>query len=169
MIPDDRDHYGDIGPKATQGPRVVNEGPPQLDPLQGRPIARKPTPLTNIEVKAETYSLEELQYKRRVLAQQIAPLEYLFGSGGDRGTAVRRQHRDGIYRLLLNDPNQPEKADGKLEKLANSHPDHTAFCTKMESQFVDYYLLKIKLQDIEELIVDRELAIRFTTKELGLQ
>lgn len=136
---------------------------------------------TDLEARIGLPSLEALQYERRLLVKKIAPLEALFGSGGDRWTAKRRQHRDTIAKQILLDL-QPKDigtqlgvsdwkrpSDAALERMANADPRHVTFCEETEAKFADYMILKCSLSEIEELIASREYTSRYLTAELRLQ
>lgn len=137
---------------------------------------------TDLEARIGLPSLEALQYERRLLVKKIAPLETLFGSGGDRWTAKRRQHRDITAKQILAElqPTALEQgedgrltikrtSDAALERMANADPRHVTFCEDTEARFADYMILKCALSEIEELIASREYTSRYLTAELRLQ
>lgn len=138
-----------------------------------------------LEERADTYSLEGLQSERRALIAKLKPLEFLFGSGGDREAATRRRHRDGIATLIareleeayLDAPLTAERvlrkdfkppSEAALERMANDDPRHVAFCQTIEDEFDTWYTLKNELADIQEQIETRPVEIRAYTAEIGL-
>jgi hypothetical protein len=116
-------------------------------------------------------ALESLHAQRRALVHEIAPLEALFGSGGDRWTAKRRQHRDGIAKLIAASLPDGQKAPSEawLDRMANADERHKAFCEEQEAKFPRWMWLKNELTEIDEKIANRELAIRAYCAELRLQ
>ena len=122
----------------------------------------------DFEAKASVESLEELQQQRRDVIELLAPLELLFGSGGDRWTAIRRQHRDGIARLLLGEPGNAGLAQNRLEVLANGDPRHEKFVKETEAKYPRYMMLKTSLTEIEERIESRLQEARYATAEARL-
>lgn len=120
------------------------------------------------EGRASVESLEELHQQRRDIIELLAPLELLFGSGGDRWTAIRRQHRDGIAKSILNEPGKEGLAQGKLEILANADPRHEKFIKETEAKYPMYMMLKTSLTEVEERIESRLQEARFATAEARL-
>lgn len=120
------------------------------------------------EGRAAVESLEELHQQRRDIIELLAPLELLFGSGGDRWTAARRQHRDGIAKTILSEPGKENLAQGKLDILANGDPRHEKFVKETEAKYPRYMMLKISLTEIEERIESRLQEARFATAEARL-
>lgn len=120
------------------------------------------------EGKASVESLEELHQQRRDIIELLAPLELLFGSGGDRWTAMRRQHRDGIAKLILDEPGNSGLAANRLEVLANGDPRHEKFVKDTEAKYPRYMMLKISLTEVEERIESRLAEARFATAEARL-
>jgi hypothetical protein len=122
----------------------------------------------DFEAKASVESLEELQQQRRDVIELLAPLELLFGSGGDRWTALRRQHRDGISKLILGEPGNSGLAANRLEVLANGDPRHEKFVRNTEAKYPKYMMLKTALTEIEERIESRLAEVRYAAAEARL-
>lgn len=122
---------------------------------------------TDLEAKAGVESLEVLHAERRTIIAKLAPLEILFGSGGDRWTAKRRQHRDTIAKILMDE--QPSLAIGKIEILANADERHVKFCEETEGKYIEYLKEKTALSEVEERIENRKAELYFAGKEAGLQ
>lgn len=120
------------------------------------------------EGRASVESLEELHQQRRDIIELLAPLELLFGSGGDRWTATRRQHRDGIAKTILAE-SKTEIAQNRLELLANGDPRHKKFVEDTEAKYPTYMMLKTSLTEIEERVESRLQEARFATAEARLQ
>lgn len=146
----------------------------------GEGIAALPAfaPRQAIESRAGIESLDELQHHRRQLIEAIKPLDMLFGSGGDRWTAKRRRHRDGIAKLLRAEMEAAAKVEGKpfkepamnhLEMLANADLRHVAFCEKTEASYAEWLELKTLIDETNERIASRELEMRYLQAELRLQ
>ena len=134
----------------------------------------------SLEVRADVACLEELQSTRRQIITDIAPLELLYGSGGDRWTATRRRHRDGIARLTRDEmfekwrnagakPGEwKEPSEALLERHANSDKRHTDFVDETESAFPRWLSLKNELGEIEEKIRSREIELTIFNSEIRL-
>ena len=118
------------------------------------------------EARASIESLEELQQQRRDVIELLAPLELLWGSGGDRWTSARRQHRDGIAKTLLAEGK--DMPQNRLELLANADERHQKFVRDTEAQYARYMMLKTSLTEIEERIESRLAEMRFASTEARL-
>lgn len=140
----------------------------------------KPQPSAKaLEYRAETYSLEELQAERREIVKRLAPLELLFGSGGDRWDATRKRHRNGVMKVIRNEMFEKwqamrkgewkEPAEGALERMANSDDRHINFVVETEARFADWMDVKTELDDVNEKIASREIELRAYAGELYLQ
>lgn len=121
---------------------------------------------TDLEERVGVESLEVLHAERRVIIEKLAPLELLFGSGGDRWTAIRRQHRDGIAKRLLVE--NAGLSDKKLETMANADPQHKAFCESTEAKYTDYMKWKTALSEVEERIDSRKAEMYHVAAEARL-
>lgn len=121
-----------------------------------------------LEGRATVESLEELHQQRRDIIELLAPLELLFGSGGDRWTAARRQHRDGIAKTLLSENSGKDLAQNRLEMLANGDPRHQRFVEETEAKYPKYMMLKTALSEVEERIESRLAEMRFSVSEMRM-
>jgi hypothetical protein len=138
-----------------------------------------------IESKATIESLELLHYERRQAIDDLAPLELLFGSGGDRWESMRARHRDGIAKLILAELEQawnakaipgkiavgPFKPPGveELKRMANSDSRHVKFCDEQEGKYVLYMHAKNRVAEIEDRIQSRLAELGYVRAELRLQ
>lgn len=145
---------------------------------------------TDRELRAEVRSLDELQHQRRVIKDEWKSLEAMYGGSRGQGSfsdAERKRNRDKIatdietaLRLAHQEAKDKAKAgivigefkqpsEAYLERLANAHPDHIAFCKKMREEVERYLELERQLEDVQELIRTREIELYSYNKEIGLQ
>lgn len=138
-----------------------------------------------VEARAEIESLELLHYERRQAIEDLAPLDLLFGSGGDRWESMRARHRDGTAKLILAEMEAAWNAKAKpgviavgpfkvpgveeLKRIANSDPRHVTFCDTNEGKFAAYLHAKNKVDEIENRIESRLAEMRFVSTEMRLQ
>lgn len=120
-----------------------------------------------LEGRASIESLDDLHKQRRDVIERLAPLELLFGSGGDRWTALRRQHRDGIAKTLLAEGGK-EIAQNRLEAMANGDPRHLKFVEDTEAKYPTYMMLKTCLSEVAERIDSRQSEMSFVKAEMGM-
>lgn len=125
---------------------------------------------TDLEARMGIPSLSALHAERRDILKQLIPLKLLYGSGGDRADAKRKQHRNVIEKLLRQElPDGKDTAQNRMESMANSDPRHVAFCDDLDDKYIKYEHWSNCLNEIDELIAAREYESRYITKELGLQ
>lgn len=148
---------------------------------------------TDRELRAEIPSLEELHHRRRELKKEWKSLEALYGGSRGQGSfsdSERKRHRDFIATqietalrlahdemkakaakpgsaLVIGDFKPPSEA--YLERLANAHPDHIAFCANMRKEVERYLELENLIDEIQEQIQSRNAEIYSYNKEIGLQ
>jgi len=120
-----------------------------------------------LETRAGVESLETLHAERRKIIKAMAPLEMLVGSGGERWTAKRRQHRDVIGKLIQAEAGK-EVAANKLEQLANADDRHVKFCEETEARYIEYMTWRTALDEVNERIESRLAEMRFATAEARL-
>ena len=132
-----------------------------------------------LEYRAGVDSLEELHIQRREIIKRLAPLELLFGSGGDRWDATRKRHRNGVMKLIRNERFEKwqamkqgswkEPAQNELETAANSDDRHINFVVETEAKFAEWMDIKNELDEVNEKISSRDVELRAYTGELFLQ
>jgi hypothetical protein len=145
-----------------------------------------------LELRADVDSLEVLQHRRRDLIKQWSPLNAKYGGGRGQGSpsdAARKRHRaiimtkietemrqehDKLKTRAKADPDlkigefkQPSEA--QLERLANAHADHIAWCKDMEKEVDRYNVLDNDIKEINEKIESRLAELYCYNKELRLQ
>lgn len=124
---------------------------------------------TDLEARMGLESLESLHYERREIIRQLTPLKLLYGSGGDRADAKRKQHRDVIGKLLRQElPDGSDIAQNRIESMANSDPRHLAFCDELDDKFIKFEYWTNCLNEVDERIAALEYLSRYITKELGM-
>lgn len=148
---------------------------------------------TDRELRAEVPSLEWLHHRRRELKKEWKPLEAMYGGSRGQGSfsdAERKRNRDYTATqietalrlahdemkakaakpgsaLVIGEFKAPSEA--YLERLANAHPDHIAFCRKMKEEVERYLELENQIAEIEELIRSREIELYSYNREISLQ
>src|SRR3982751_2620486 len=94
---------------------------------------------TGLEAKADVWSLDELQQKRRNFMKEYAPLAAKFKGGAVAGTdAARKRHRALVAKRILVDRQQSgekEPSEAALERMANADTEHIAFCDNLEKEY----------------------------------
>lgn len=124
---------------------------------------------TDLEARMGLESLEALHHERREIIRQLTPLKLLYGSGGDRADAKRKQHRDVIGKLLRQElPDGKDLPQNRIESMANSDPRHLAFCDDLDEKFIKFEYWTNCLNEVDERIAAREYLSRYITKELGM-
>lgn len=124
---------------------------------------------TDLELRANVESLEQLHAERREIIKKLAPLALLYGSGGDRAEAQRRQHRDVIGKMLREElPDGKDLAQNRIEALANSDSRHLQFCEELKDRYIEYRHWEIALQEVQERIEDRKAAMYYLSNEARL-
>lgn len=124
---------------------------------------------TDLEARAEVESLEALHALRREIVDKLAPMELLYGSGGDRAHAARRQHRDTIGKLLRTEMHLEDAPQNRIESMANSDDRHVKFCNELEEKFISYRKWQPALDEVNDKIASRLAEIRFAASEMRLQ
>lgn len=139
-----------------------------------------------LEQRAEVASLEVLQYQRRELMREYAPLAGKFKGGATAGTdAARKRHRALVAKRILVEMEQAWNAKAKpgviavgefkppaetaLERMANADTEHIAYCDKLESDYTRFILLENDIQEINEKIRSREVELYSYNAELRMQ
>lgn len=140
-----------------------------------------------VEARAEVDSLEALQHKRRELLKDYAPLAAKYKGGRGQGSladSARKRHRALIMQKILIEMKQEwgknlrpgevvgvwkEPSESALERLANAHIDHIAFCQDLEDDVTRYIVLENEVKEIDEKIESRLAEMRFVTSEMRMQ
>lgn len=139
-----------------------------------------------LESRAETYSLESLQQKRRDLLRDYAPLAGKFKGGAVAGTdAARKRHRALVAKRILIELQQDwekkakpgviavgpfkEPSESALERMANADTEHIEYCQNLEDDYVRFIVLDNDIAEINEKIRSREVELYCYNAELKLQ
>lgn len=140
-----------------------------------------------IESRAEVDSLELLQHARRVLLKDYAPLAAKYKGGRGQGSladSARKRHRALVMQKILIEMRQEfdkglkpgvivgafkEPSESALERLANAHIDHIAFCQDLEDDVTRFIVLENEVKEIDEKIESRLAEMRFVTSEMRMQ
>jgi hypothetical protein len=127
---------------------------------------------TGLEAKADVWSLDELQQKRRELMKEYAPLAAKFKGGAVAGTdAARKRHRALVAKRILVDLQQQEKkepSEAALERMANADTEHIAYCDKLEAEYTRFIVIENDIQEINEKIRSREVELYAYNAEIRM-
>lgn len=124
-----------------------------------------------LEYRAEVDSLEALQAERRTLIPRFSELAAKF-KGGNQASAdtKRKQHRALIAQKILAEMKPEAKpSEAALERMANAHIDHIAYCNTLEKEYAEYVVLDFKIRDIQEKIDSRNVELYCYNAELKMQ
>lgn len=143
---------------------------------------------TDREVRAEIPSLDELHQRRREKMKEYAPLAAKYkGSRGQGSLAdsARKRHRSLIMQKILVEQRQEwekptgnpsivrgpfkEPSESALERMANAHTEHIKFCNDVEKEVQRYILLENDVDELSELIQNRQAELYAYTAEIKLQ
>lgn len=147
---------------------------------------------TALEAKADVWSLDELQQKRRELLKEYAPLAAKFKGGATAGTdAARKRHRALVAKRILVELKQEfekgpqqvpskktagvmvpavfvEPSEAALERMANADTEHIKFCDQLEREYTRYILLDNDIQEINEKIESRQVELYAYNAEIRM-
>jgi hypothetical protein len=127
---------------------------------------------TALEAKADVWSLDELQQKRRELLKEYAPLAAKFKGGAVAGTdAARKRHRALVAKRILIDiqqKNLKEPSEAALERMANADTEHIAYCDRLEAEYTRFIVLDNDIQEINEKIRSREVELYAYNAEIRM-
>jgi hypothetical protein len=138
---------------------------------------------TALEAKADVWSLDELQQKRRELLKEYAPLAAKFKGGASAGTdAARKRHRALVAKRILVEMERlggearpggvieefKAPSETALERMANADTEHIAYCDKLEADYTRFIVLENDIQEINEKIRSREVELYAYNAEIRM-
>jgi hypothetical protein len=139
-------------------------------------LPREDTAETDLEGRARVESLDALHARRRAKVEEYAPLAARFKGGSGMGSssdAARKRHRALIMQKLLIEMGSPKGKDAPsetaLERMANAHVDHIAFCDNLEMEYVKFIVLENEINELNERVRSREVELRCYNAEIGLR
>jgi hypothetical protein len=137
---------------------------------------REDTAATDLEGRAQVESLDALHAQRRAKVTEYAPLAARFKGGGGQGSssdAARKRHRALVAKKILVEMGNPigkeAPSEAALERQANAHLEHIAFCEKLEEDFVKFIVLENEINELNERIRSREVELRCYNAEIQLR
>lgn len=126
--------------------------------------------LTALESRAETDSLSALHHRRRVVMRQLAPLKALHGSFGKWD--ARRKHLLAAIALRVRarlEAKGGKVTDAIIDAEAHADPQYERVIDQGIAEAAEYFRLQTELDEIEERIRSREIALQAYNAELRLQ
>lgn len=124
-----------------------------------------------LESKSEVQPKEWLLAKKRELMREFGPLAAMHRANG-QGTpadAARKRHRALVAKEILDAlkaAGQKEPSEAALERMANAHEKHVAFCTQLEADAIRYQILAAEKEEIEYRLRARETELNAWTAEV---
>lgn len=126
--------------------------------------------ISHLESKAEVESKEWLLARKREIMRELAPLAAMHRSNGQGSPAdaARKRHRALMARRILEEWPQDTKepSEAALERMANAHEDHQAFCDNLQSEATRYHILSTEKEEIEYRLRARETELNAFTAEM---
>lgn len=140
------------------------------DSLTDREAGESRDWITPLESRAGVDSLDMLHHQRRRVMERLAPLKALHGSFGKWD--ARRKHLLAAIEVRVR--RRLEAAGGKVsaqqvEAEAHADPGYEAVIDEGIEQAAQYHRLQVELEEIEEKIRSREIALMAYNQELRLQ
>jgi hypothetical protein len=124
----------------------------------------------SLEDRAGVESLERLHHQRRVVMEQLAPLKAMHGSFG-KWDARRKQLLGAIaVRVRSELQARGEKiSEGLVDSMTHADPQYERVVDEGIESAARYFRLQTELDEIEERIRSREIALSAYNAELRLQ
>jgi hypothetical protein len=131
--------------------------------------AAMPDTATDLEDRASIESLETLHHERRVLIRTLAPLKAVHGSFGMWDAKRKQMSRAMMVKAKMDMQQRGEKVtDMMIEAHALTDPQFVAFLDQGERDRIEYLTQQPVLDEIEERIRNREIALQAYNSELRL-
>jgi hypothetical protein len=137
---------------------------------------REDTAETDLEGRAHVESLDVLHARRRAKVLEYAPLAARFKGGSGQGSssdAARKRHRALVMQKILIEMGSPKGKDAPsetaLERMANAHTEHIAFCDNLEKEYVKFIVIENEINELNERIRSREVELRCYNAEINLR
>lgn len=124
---------------------------------------------TGLEDRASVESLEILHHERRLLVRTLAPLKALHGSFGLFDARRKQMSRACMVRARMVIIGRGEKpTEAMVESEALCDPQFVAFLDQAERDRIEFIAQQTTLDEIEERIRNREIALQAYNSELRL-
>jgi hypothetical protein len=126
--------------------------------------------LTALEERSSIESLEHLHAERRKLLPEYAQLRALHGTSG-KWDAKRKALLEAMKikaRMEMNS-RQEKVTEGAVDALAHADEQYVAFIDRSIEDATRFVVVETEVQEIEELIRNREIALSVYGKEVTLR
>lgn len=124
---------------------------------------------TALESRAEVESLETLHTERRKLIARLAPLKAMHGSFGMFDAKRQQMGRAMMVKAKQEMTARGEKVtDQMVEAHALTDPQYAAFLDQHVRDKIEFITLQTQLDEIEERIRNREIALQCYNGEIRL-
>jgi hypothetical protein len=126
--------------------------------------------MTALEAKAEAESLEELHQERREIVSELAALEALHGMNGlwdDKRRSLRAAIATEIRDRMAAEGKKV--TEGLIEDMAHADHRYTDFIDHGLADRMQYLQLKVRRDEIQERIRNRELTLTAYSAEARLR
>ncbi len=122
-----------------------------------------------LEDRASVESLEALHHERRILMRTLAPLKALHGPFGLWDAKRKQMSRACMVRARMAIIARHEKpTEAMVEAEALCDPQFVAFMDQAERDRIEYLCQQTQLDELEERIRSREIALQAYNSELRL-
>lgn len=123
----------------------------------------------SLEDRAGVESLEALHHERRVLMRSLAPLKAMHGSFGMFDVRRKQMSRAMMVKARMDMQQRGEKiTDMMVEAHALTDKQFTEWLDRQERDRIEYLCQQTALDEIEERIRSREIALQAYNSELRL-
>lgn len=125
--------------------------------------------MTALETRAEVESLESLHDERRQLVRTLAPLKAQHGSYGMFEARRKQMSRACMVRARMTIIKRGEKpTEAMVEAEGLCDPQFVAFLDQAERDRIEFITQQTQLDELEERIRNREIALQCYNGELRL-
>jgi hypothetical protein len=125
--------------------------------------------MTALENRAEVEPLEGLHEQRRTLIRTLAPLKAQHGSYGLFEARRKQMSRACMVRARMDIIKRGEKpTEAMVESEALCDPQFVSFLEQAERDRIEYIVQQTSLDELEERIRNREIALQCYNGELRL-
>ncbi len=123
-----------------------------------------------LESRAEIQPKEWLLAKKREVVREWTELDAMYKSNGhgSPSEAARKRHRALISQVILDEikaRNEKEPSEAALERMANAHRRHRAFCQRQRAETIRYNVLCKELEELEYRLWARDSELRAYSAE----
>jgi hypothetical protein len=131
------------------------------------PRGQKAEDVSALESRADVDPKEWLLAKKREIMAELNPLAAMHKANGQGSPAdsARKRHRAFISKKILEGMATPP-SETALERMANAHPRHRAFCRKLQDDATRYNVLLGEKEEIDYRLRARETELNAYSSEI---